>query len=302
MPLHEPTTDILNPVEQQVFASRIMQSALAHRVGLGLDPIHVYRLQTRGLLEGAVPPTLVENIAEILSDVHHSASLYHEIGPMMFIREKASNTIVDVHSLLLHPEHSIRCAALTTLLSAGTASDPWLTFTRGPMIFRLSHKLAKKIKITPRRALPLDSNAFADWSVHPFTAERVQYIILTNTASLYSTVMYGREISSTSQFLDQGLSCIREFMIDDSQEFIYRRFIAPSTEAVNFSKTLNRSITGSMNDLVYHAQMWWSSVMVDRMSHTTARTATQVQLNLNVAPFLPPLSLSALTTIFGQSS
>lgn len=124
------------------------------------------------------------------------------------------------------------------------------------MIFRLSHKLAKKIKTTPRRAFPLDSNAFVDWSAHLFTAERAQYIILTNTASLYSTVMYGRGISSTSHFLDQGLSCIREFMIDDSQEFIYRRFVAPSAKAADFSKALNRSTTGSMNDLVYHAQMW----------------------------------------------
>ncbi len=124
------------------------------------------------------------------------------------------------------------------------------------MIFRLSQKLAKKIKTMPRRAFPLDSNVFADWSAHLFTADRVQYIILTNSASLYSTVMYGRGISSDSQFLDQGLGCIREFMMDDNQELIYSRFIAPSAEAVDFSKALNRSITGSMNDLVYHAQMW----------------------------------------------
>ena len=124
------------------------------------------------------------------------------------------------------------------------------------MIIRLSQKLAKKIKTTPKRVFPLDSNVFIDWSAHLFTATREQYIILTNTASLYSTVMYGRGISSDSEFLDQGLSCIREFMIDDSQELIYRRFIAPSADSVDFSKALNRSITGSTNDLIYHAQIW----------------------------------------------
>ena len=52
------------------------------------------------------------------------------------------------------------------------------------------------------------------------------------------------------------MNCIREFMVDDGQEFIYRRFLAPATETVRFSKTLNLSVTGSMNDLVYHATMW----------------------------------------------
>ena len=109
------------------------------------------------------------------------------------------------------------------------------------MIFRLSQKLGKNIKTVPTRVLPLEANPFADWSAHLFTADRAKYILLTNTASLYSTVMHGRGISSDSQFLKWGLSRIREFMVDDGQEFIYRRFIAPSAEMVRFSKALNRS-------------------------------------------------------------
>ncbi len=59
------------------------------------------------------------------------------------------------------------------------------------MILRLSQKLAKKVKTTPTRVLPLDANPFADWSAHLFTADRTQYILFSNTASLYSTVLYG---------------------------------------------------------------------------------------------------------------
>jgi hypothetical protein len=33
--------------------------------------------------------------------------------------------------------------------------------------------------------MPLDENPYADWSCHLFTADRTQYIILSNTASLY---------------------------------------------------------------------------------------------------------------------
>ena len=37
---------------------------------------------------------------------------------------------------------------------------------------------------------------------------------------------------------------------------IYQRFIAPSSASVQFSKSLNRSVTGSMNDMIVHAKMW----------------------------------------------
>jgi hypothetical protein len=124
------------------------------------------------------------------------------------------------------------------------------------MIFRVSQKLAKKIEEAPAQSLPLDSNPFVDWSAHLFMADRTQYIILTNTPSLYSAVMYGRGISTDDQFIDRAVDCIREFMVDDGQEFIYRRFVASATGTVRFSKALNRSVTGSMNDLVYHAKMW----------------------------------------------
>jgi hypothetical protein len=44
-------------------------------------------------------------------------------------------------------------------------------------------------------------------------------------------------------------------MVDDGQEFIYRRFIAPSAEMVRFSKALNRSVIGSMNDHIVAAKI-----------------------------------------------
>ncbi|MEX0614115.1 MAG: hypothetical protein WD738_21815 [Pirellulales bacterium] len=124
------------------------------------------------------------------------------------------------------------------------------------MILRLSQKLAKKIKVIPTRVLPPNPNAFADWSAHLFTADRTQFAILTNTGSLYSVLMFARGISTDSQFLDRGLSCIREVMIEDGLEFIHAQFVAPSTRSIEFSKSLNRSVTGSMNDLVHCARVW----------------------------------------------
>ena len=124
------------------------------------------------------------------------------------------------------------------------------------MIFRLSQKLAKKIKEAPSQSLPLDSNPFADWSAHLFTADQTQYLIVTNTPSLYSVVMYGKGITTDHEFIDRAGECIREFMGYDGQEFIYRRFVAPATGEVRFSKALNKATTGSMNDLVRCGKLW----------------------------------------------
>jgi hypothetical protein len=105
-------------------------------------------------------------------------------------------------------------------------------------------------------SLPLDENPYADWSAHLFTADRTQYIIVANTKSLYSVVMYGKGITDYSEFIDRTLSNLREFMEDDGQAFVYRRFVAPSSASVRFGKALDRSVTGSINELVKFAKVW----------------------------------------------
>jgi len=124
------------------------------------------------------------------------------------------------------------------------------------MIFRLSKKLAKKLKEGDLPSLPLDEHPYADWSAHLFTADRTQYVIVTNTRSLYSVVMYGRGITDGSLLIDRAMSNIREFMEYDGLPFIYQRWVAPASGTVRFGKALNRSVTGSMNDLVHHAKFW----------------------------------------------
>jgi hypothetical protein len=124
------------------------------------------------------------------------------------------------------------------------------------MIFRLSQKLNAKIKAGALRALPLDENPLEDWSAHLFVAGRTQYLLLSNTRSLYSTVMYGKGITTDSHFIERALAGIREFMEADGQAFAYRQFIVPVTASVRFAKALDRSVTGSMNDLTKHATYW----------------------------------------------
>jgi hypothetical protein len=124
------------------------------------------------------------------------------------------------------------------------------------MIFRLSQKLNANIKARSSESLPLDENPFADWSAHLFAANQTQYIILCNTKSLYSVVMYGKGITDQSLFIDRALGNLREFMEADGQESLHRRFIVSTTGSVRFAKALNRSITGSINDMINQATYW----------------------------------------------
>jgi len=122
------------------------------------------------------------------------------------------------------------------------------------MIFRLSQKLATKIKVGKLCDMPLDENPLADWSCHLFNADRTQYIIMSNSPSMYSCVMYGKGIPDESIFIKRALNTIREFMEDDGQSLIFQRHIAPASGEVSFAKALNRSVTGSTNELVMAAK------------------------------------------------
>jgi hypothetical protein len=124
------------------------------------------------------------------------------------------------------------------------------------MIFRLSHKLATKIKAGALGALPPHEDPLADWSARLFVAGRTQYLLLSNTKALSSAVVYGRGITNDGRFVERALGGIREVMEADGQGVAYRRLIVPATASVRFAKALGRSVTGSMNDLIKHATYW----------------------------------------------
>ncbi|MCK5685468.1 hypothetical protein KAJ27_15155 [bacterium] len=123
------------------------------------------------------------------------------------------------------------------------------------MIIRLSSKLAKKIHVKPPAVVPADKNLYADWSTHLFTCGRTQYIIITNTASLYSAVMYGKGINNDSTFIKKTMNLLNEILTDDGFSIIFHNFIDPASETISFSKALNRSVTGSITELIYQAQL-----------------------------------------------
>jgi len=125
------------------------------------------------------------------------------------------------------------------------------------MIFRLTQKMAKKIGVTLEPASPLDPNPYADWCSNLFTVERLQYVILTNTASLYSMVMYGRGVSSDRKFIQEALTCMEEIMTIDGNASIFEHFVEPfASEEASLCKMTDRRVMGSMNDFVFQTEYY----------------------------------------------
>jgi hypothetical protein len=123
------------------------------------------------------------------------------------------------------------------------------------MIIRLGNTLAKKIKETGLASSLYDLNPFADWTARLFTADRTQYILISNTASLYSVVIYGRSITDFDHLIHRFMDMLREVMEKDGFRLIYEKQVAPQAARISFAKSLNRSVTGSMNELIFQAKL-----------------------------------------------
>jgi hypothetical protein len=124
------------------------------------------------------------------------------------------------------------------------------------MLFRLTQKLNARIKVGTQANLPLDENPFVDWSAGLFLVGRSPYILVSNTKSLYSTVLPGKGVADESAFIERALNGIRDCLEADGQEGVYERHIAPTSGSGRFGKALNRSVTGSMNELIRTATVW----------------------------------------------
>lgn len=122
------------------------------------------------------------------------------------------------------------------------------------MMIRLTERLAKKIKEPELRSLPLDPNPFADWTARLFTSDRTQYILITNSASLYSVVIYGKGITDDNAFIHAMTDSLRDVMEEDGFEEVYYKQVAPQLARISFAKTVSKSVTGSMNQLAFYAQ------------------------------------------------
>lgn len=122
------------------------------------------------------------------------------------------------------------------------------------MIFRITQRLARKIKDTPAAAVPPYENPFLDWTANLFMVSRWQCILLTNSKSLYSVVLPGKGVPNEKALVEGGMKALRENMMLDGIVTIFDTEIAPFLQSISFCKAGDRSVLASMNQLVYQAR------------------------------------------------
>ena len=125
------------------------------------------------------------------------------------------------------------------------------------MMLRITAKLAQKIRLDSLPALPYDKGGrpLLDWHAHLFTVQRVQYILATNTASLYSLVMPGRGITTGRQLVQALSDGLQAFLAGQGQQpNALIDLLVPERDA-SFAKITDRRVLGSMNDLIFQSKV-----------------------------------------------
>jgi hypothetical protein len=126
------------------------------------------------------------------------------------------------------------------------------------MIFRLSQALNAKVEAGVLGSLPLHENPLLDWSAHLFPVGRSKFILVSNTGSLLSAVVSAKGVTGVTSFRERAFDGIRACLTALGHESLTRTLLADDNGPVRFAKALNRSVSGSMNELVKCAEFCMS--------------------------------------------
>jgi hypothetical protein len=122
------------------------------------------------------------------------------------------------------------------------------------MVIRLSKKLSTKIHEPDLPAIPPDSNPYLDWHAHLFTCNRAQYIMVTNSTSLFSVFMHGAGITDVCEFIDRLNDTLKDVLHGIGADPIFQKIIVQGMKEVRFAKAQDRRVIGSMNDNISFAK------------------------------------------------
>lgn len=122
------------------------------------------------------------------------------------------------------------------------------------MILRATKKLAQKLKIESLQKYEVKVSAFEEWYGHLFTVNRLQYILFTNAYSLFSIVLPGKGINNLRTFMDLTGYWLSEVLKNKGCENMIARLVIYNLDAIDVYATNNRSVLGSMNDMMLAAK------------------------------------------------
>lgn len=123
------------------------------------------------------------------------------------------------------------------------------------MTIRPTKMLARRLRLgVVPDGMPVVTNRVADWCAHEFMVSRWVFLIFCNTASLYPVLTEARGVTDDDALSRRLAETLRLNLADGPHAFAYGRWIAPATAVVEWAAIPDRSVLGSINDLIFAAK------------------------------------------------
>ncbi|MBC8549865.1 MAG: hypothetical protein H8D23_09450 [Candidatus Brocadiales bacterium] len=118
----------------------------------------------------------------------------------------------------------------------------------------MTANLAKRITVKPVSNVKRSQEPHLDWHANMFKLGRSQMIIVTNSVCLVSFVFGGAGMNDPSTFSKQVINHLVDYIRNWNLEEYADMFNKINPEEIVIAKTDDRSVLGSMNDLVWLAK------------------------------------------------
>jgi hypothetical protein len=144
------------------------------------------------------------------------------------------------------------------------------------LILRPTATLARRLKIVVPGGLVGVERPYADWCVHAFSAGRRPWILVANTASLFSVVTTGRGVAGDGELTRAVLAALREYLHGSDRAFFFARFVEPEAASATFAPIGRAALRDAMKELASHAR--WFMARSDLSPFETADRVNQTSL------------------------
>ena len=131
------------------------------------------------------------------------------------------------------------------------------------MIIRVTKNLETKLKILPGSSLPMASNPLLDWSLLDFKIGRQSFLLVANTPSLFATVIPVTGVNIRTAWPDLLYEYLEKLFNGAGRGSCFRKYVSHEIENPVFSKSLNRSILSSLNQIVYTVKVYFDTGLDD---------------------------------------
>lgn len=123
------------------------------------------------------------------------------------------------------------------------------------LTIRPSKMLARRLRIALPDRMPEVRNRLADWCVHEFRAGRRGYLLLCHTGSMYPVVALLRGVTDGTGLKQRMVEALRDNLTGPVLGPLFSNDIEPRLDEVQFAPVPDRSVMGTMNELIFSAKV-----------------------------------------------